>query len=88
MVFPTIAKLDPALKNINLTVNPDGRTGIVGRTSAGKSTLVKSMFRLAHSSASDYIVIDGQGIARFGVGDLRSKLCVIPQASTMLKGDV
>ncbi|KAJ1886426.1 hypothetical protein LPJ66_009639, partial [Kickxella alabastrina] len=86
MAQNAIGSLDPALKNIDLTVNPGEKTGIVGRTGAGKSTLVKSMFRLAHGSTSGSIVIDDQEIVRFGVGDLRPRLGVIPQESTMLKG--
>ncbi|KAJ2806882.1 ATP-binding cassette glutathione S-conjugate transporter ycf1 [Coemansia helicoidea] len=78
--------LDPALKGINLTIQPGEKIGIVGRTGAGKSTLVKSLFRLVHDTTVGQILIDGQDIAEMGVGDLRPRLGIIPQESTMVSG--
>ncbi|KAJ2707243.1 hypothetical protein FB645_000920 [Coemansia sp. IMI 203386] len=71
--------LEPALKNINLTIYPGEKIGIVGRTGAGKSSLVKALFRLVHGTSNSKILVDGQDISNFGVGDLRPHLGVIPQ---------
>ncbi|KAJ2374089.1 hypothetical protein GGI05_007350, partial [Coemansia sp. RSA 2603] len=65
---------------------PGEKIGIVGRTGAGKSTLVKSLFRLVHGNNSGSILIDGHDISKFGVGDLRPRIGIIPQESTMLFG--
>ncbi|KAJ2702351.1 hypothetical protein FB645_004313 [Coemansia sp. IMI 203386] len=78
--------LEPALKNINLTIYPGEKIGIVGRTGAGKSSLVKALFRLVHGTTNGKILIDGQDISKFGVGDLRPRLGVIPQESTIFNG--
>ncbi|KAJ1718455.1 hypothetical protein LPJ61_006620, partial [Coemansia biformis] len=78
--------LPPALEGINLTINPDEKIGIIGRTGAGKSTLAKSLFRLVHGTTSGTIMIDGQDIGAMGVGDLRPWLGIIPQESTMFPG--
>ncbi|KAJ1720143.1 hypothetical protein LPJ61_006204 [Coemansia biformis] len=78
--------LDPALDRINLTINPGEKIGIVGRTGAGKSTLVKTLFRLVHGTTSGTIRIDGLDINSMGVGDLRPRLGIIPQESTMFSG--
>ncbi|KAJ1747331.1 Canalicular multispecific organic anion transporter 1 [Coemansia sp. RSA 989] len=78
--------LPPALSDISLTINPGEKIGIVGRTGAGKSTLAKSLFRLSHSGISGSILIDGQDIQQMGVGDLRPRLGIIPQESTMFSG--
>ncbi|KAJ2851643.1 hypothetical protein IWW36_000966 [Coemansia brasiliensis] len=78
--------LDYALKNINLTIRPGEKVGIVGRTGAGKSSLVKSLFRLIPDGVQGTIAIDGHDIAQMGVGDLRPRLGVIPQESMVLSG--
>ncbi|KAJ1728734.1 ATP-binding cassette glutathione S-conjugate transporter ycf1, partial [Coemansia biformis] len=78
--------LPPALDGINLTINPGEKIGIVGRTGAGKSTLVKSLFRLVHGTTSGKILVDGQDIGAMGIGDLRPRLGIIPQESAMFPG--
>ncbi|PIA13632.1 P-loop containing nucleoside triphosphate hydrolase protein [Coemansia reversa NRRL 1564] len=78
--------LPKALDNINLTINCGERIGIVGRTGAGKSSLAKALFRLVPDGTTGSILVDGQDISKFGVGDLRPRLGIIPQESTMFSG--
>ncbi|KAJ1718329.1 hypothetical protein LPJ61_006688, partial [Coemansia biformis] len=84
--LPYQEDLPPALDGINLTINPGEKIGIVGRTGAGKSTLAKSLFRLVHGTTSGTLLVDGQDIGDMGVGDLRPRLGIIPQESTMFPG--
>ncbi|KAJ2608173.1 hypothetical protein GGF44_006408 [Coemansia sp. RSA 1694] len=46
------------------------------------------IFRLVNQNTSGSIIVDGNDIAGFGVGDYRPRLGVIPQESTMFGGTV
>ncbi|RKP04707.1 P-loop containing nucleoside triphosphate hydrolase protein, partial [Thamnocephalis sphaerospora] len=78
----------PVLKNITLSINPGEKIGVVGRTGAGKSSLLTALFRLTESSPTGCIVIDGIPISNLGVHDLRSRLAIIPQAPVLFKGSL
>ncbi|KAJ2370429.1 Transporter of the ATP-binding cassette (ABC), partial [Coemansia sp. RSA 2611] len=82
------ADQDYALNNLNVVIRPGEKIGIVGRTGAGKSTLAKTIFRLLDEDVEGSIEIDGHDISKFGVGDFRPKLGIIPQESTMFSGTV
>ena len=53
--------------------------GIVGRTGAGKSSLIATLFRLAEPNGS--IKIDGEECFNLGLHDVRSKISIIPQVT-------
>ncbi|GBP17240.1 Probable multidrug resistance-associated protein lethal(2)03659 [Eumeta japonica] len=68
---------DCILRNLKFTIEPKQKVGIVGRTGAGKSSIIQSMFRLAYNEGM--IRIDGVDIANIGLYDLRSKISIIPK---------
>ncbi|RXM37114.1 Multidrug resistance-associated protein 4 [Acipenser ruthenus] len=72
------------LKNINAVFRSKEKVGIVGRTGAGKSSLISALFRLAEPDGN--IRIDGVLTSELGLHDLRTKMSIIPQVQ--LKGVV
>ncbi|XP_037120770.1 multidrug resistance-associated protein 4-like isoform X2 [Syngnathus acus] len=65
------------LKDINAIFCPNEKVGVVGRTGAGKSSLVAALFRLAEPQGNIYI--DGVLTSELGLHDLRQKMSIIPQ---------
>lgn len=83
--FPD-AKSDVVLKNLEFEIMPKEKIGIVGRTGAGKSSIINALFRLAYNEGS--IVIDGKDIKHLGLHDLRSKISIIPQEPVLFSGTI
>jgi len=75
------------LKGLSMHVGAGERIGVVGRTGAGKSSIMSALFRLQELSGGA-IVIDGVDISKIGLHDLRSKLAIIPQDPTLFKGTI
>ena len=75
------------LQGLNMTVAGGERVGIVGRTGAGKSSIMSALFRLIELSGGS-ISIDGINIATVGLNDLRSRLAIIPQDPTLFRGTI
>ncbi|KAI8006573.1 ABC transporter C family member 3 [Camellia lanceoleosa] len=66
------------LQGLTCTFRGGMRTGIVGRTGSGKSTLMQTLFHIIDPTAGQ-ILIDGINISSIGLHDLRSRLSIIPQ---------
>jgi ABC-type multidrug transport system fused ATPase/permease subunit len=79
--------LDPILKNISFSVNSKEKIGIIGRTGAGKSSLVLSIFRLIEP-INGYIEIDGLNTSKLKLHDLRKNLSIIPQDAQCIEGTI
>ncbi|XP_076929223.1 ABC transporter C family member 3-like [Bidens hawaiensis] len=75
------------LRGITCSFGGGTKTGIVGRTGSGKSTLIQTLFRIVEPTGGD-IIIDGINISSIGLHDLRSRLSIIPQDPTLFQGSV
>ena len=53
------------------------KVAVIGRSGAGKSSLLTSLFRVAEPEG--VLEIDGLQITDIGLHDLRSKISIIPQ---------
>ncbi|XP_070655987.1 ATP-binding cassette sub-family C member 4-like isoform X1 [Bos indicus] len=72
------------LWNIYPKFNPGQKVGIVGRTGAGKSSLIAALFRLSEPGGSIYI--DDILTTSIGLHDLRKKMSVALQEPVLFTG--
>jgi ATP-binding cassette subfamily B multidrug efflux pump len=71
------------LRDVSLTIRPGEKIGVVGRSGAGKSSLVKLMLRF-YDTESGAIRIDGQNIADVTQESLRRVIGMVQQDSALL----
>lgn len=79
--------LAPSLKSISFETRPAEKIGIVGRTGAGKSSILAALFRLTELT-SGAITIDTVNISHISLAALRSRLSCIPQEPFLYSGTI
>ena len=70
--------LKPVLQGLDLSLRAGEKVGLVGRTGAGKSSILVCLYRIVELSAGR-ITIDGRDIAHVPLRVLRARLSIIPQ---------
>ena len=78
-------ELPDVLKGLTLSVGKNEKVGVVGRTGAGKSSIMIALFRMAELSGGA-IEIDGVDVSKIGLNDLRSGVSIIPQDPLLFSG--
>jgi ATP-binding cassette, subfamily B, multidrug efflux pump len=71
------------LANFNLTIRPGEKIGLVGRSGAGKSTVVNLLLRFFQLE-SGAILIDGQDVSTLTQESLRAQISVVTQDTSLL----
>ncbi len=71
------------LENFNLTIAPGEKVGLVGRSGAGKSTVVNLLLRFFHLEGGS-ILIDGEDISNLTQESLRTQISVVTQDTSLL----
>ena len=62
------------------------QVGIIGRTGAGKSSLISALFRLAKTDGS--LLIDNIDTKNIGLFELRNKISIIPQEPVLFSASL
>ncbi|CAH0557333.1 unnamed protein product [Brassicogethes aeneus] len=76
---------DPfVLNNLIFDIKSGEKVGIVGRTGAGKSSIISALFRLADFEG--LIIIDGISTKDLPLHSIRSKISIIPQEPVLFSG--
>ncbi|PRP69221.1 multidrug ABC transporter ATP-binding protein [Chromobacterium amazonense] len=75
------------IANLNLTIRPGEKIGLVGRSGAGKSTIVNLLLRF-YDLDGGRILIDGQDIAGVTQDSLRAKVGMVTQDTSLLHRSV
>ncbi|XP_063633563.1 ATP-binding cassette subfamily C member 4-like [Cydia splendana] len=77
---------EPVLKNLNITIESGWKVGVVGRTGAGKSSLISALFRLAPIDGNVYI--DDVETGSIALKELRAKIAIIPQEPVLFSASL
>ncbi|KAF9973525.1 hypothetical protein BGZ73_003215 [Actinomortierella ambigua] len=80
-------ELPSVLHNLSLDIKGGEKIGVVGRTGAGKSSIMVALFRMVEASKGS-IKIDGVDIGKLGLFDLRTRLAIIPQDPVLFSGTI
>lgn len=76
----------PSIRDLNVEFKAGEKIGVVGRTGAGKSSLVATLFRLA--PVDGHVQIDDQDTANVGLRNLRSSISIIPQVPILFSASI
>ena len=72
------------IKGINCSIKAGEKIGIVGRTGAGKTTIINTLLGVTEISAGE-LLIDGTSILELDLKSLRQSLTMIDQEPTLIK---
>lgn len=78
---------DSELENISFKIERGAFTGIIGTTGSGKSTLLSLIMRYYDTSSGE-VLVDGRNVKDYPFSQLRGKIGVVPQKSTLFSGTI
>jgi ATP-binding cassette subfamily C (CFTR/MRP) protein 1 len=85
VVMPYLPGHPPVLKGISFSIREGEKVGVVGRTGAGKSSLIAALYRLAEISSGN-ITVDTMDCSTVSLKTLRQSMAIIPQEPVMFGG--
>ncbi|CAD8103786.1 unnamed protein product [Paramecium sonneborni] len=81
---------DLVLKGLSFEIQSGEKVGCVGRTGAGKSSIIQAIFRMAEieDNKDSKLLIAGLDIRKLGLNKLRSNIGIIPQSPFLFTGTI
>ena len=76
------------LDDFSINVKDGEKVGIVGRTGAGKSSIIQMLFRTMEMEEGGKYFIGGCDARKMGLHTLRKHLSVLPQTPFLFKGTI
>ncbi|NMN97740.1 ABC transporter ATP-binding protein [Antrihabitans stalactiti] len=76
-----------ALRDVDLHIPAGTTVALVGRTGAGKSSIVKLLARFYDPTAGS-VAVDDVDVRRYRLGEYRARLGVVPQEAHLFTGDI
>ena len=76
----------PVLRELSFVIKPREKVGVVGRTGAGKSSLVAVLYRLYDFEGR--VELDQQNTKSMSLKELRRKISIIPQEPVLFCGSL
>mmetsp|Transcript_90270 Transcript_90270/g.264058 ORF Transcript_90270/g.264058 Transcript_90270/m.264058 type:complete len:1427 (+) Transcript_90270:51-4331(+) len=76
------------LCGLSFTMAAGEHIGVVGRTGAGKSSMLTALFRIVEPEPGSVVRLDGKDILTMGLQDLRSCITMIPQDPVLFQATV
>jgi ATP-binding cassette subfamily B protein len=80
-------KFKPVIKDLDLSISGQEKIGLVGKSGAGKSTIINLVCRL-YDADSGGIFIDGVDIRKISGADLRRQIGVVLQETFLFNGTI
>jgi ATP-binding cassette, subfamily B, bacterial len=77
----------PALRGLNFRIQPGETVAIVGPSGAGKSTVFSLLLRY-YDPVSGVVSVDGVDARKVDPADLRSRIAIVPQETTIFAATV
>ncbi|HLY08202.1 MAG TPA: ABC transporter ATP-binding protein [Planctomycetota bacterium] len=78
LTFSYAADRAPALRDVSFTIQPGQKVAVVGRTGAGKSSIVSLLLR-HYRLADGMLFVDGRDVNAIPLAELRGAIGTVPQ---------
>ncbi|UUM20120.1 MULTISPECIES: ABC transporter ATP-binding protein [unclassified Mycoplasma] len=76
-----------SLKNLNFSIATGQTLGIVGRTGAGKTSLISLIGRL-YDATQGQVLVDGHNVKDYNIHSLRDSVSVVLQKNSLFSGTI